>query len=250
MDEHEANGGRLGRMKVAVVEDDEAQAELIVRTLATAGHACVTFSTGRALLAKLRQETFDLLMLDWNLPDVAGIEIAAWARTHLSPAPPIVMVTARSAAEDIVEGLNAGADDFLVKPIVASVLLARVHAVLRHAYPAELGSRTETFGALAFDPLNLAVTLANGDAVQLTSKEFTLALVLFRNLHRALSRAYLLETVWGRNPDLATRTLDAHVSRIRNKLRLRPENGFKLAPVYSYGYRLERIIEDQAEARA
>lgn len=243
----DADGGRLGRMKVAVLEDDEAQAELIVRVLASAGHACVTFATGRALMTKLRQETYDLLMLDWNLPDIAGIEIAAWARTHLSPTPPIVMVTARSDAEDIVAGLNAGADDFLVKPIISPVLLARVHAVLRRAYPAELGSRVETFGQVSFDPLNLSVGVGDGHPVQLTSKEFTLGLLFFRNLHRALSRSYLLETVWGRNPDLATRTLDAHVSRIRNKLHLRPENGFKLAPVYSYGYRLERIIEDQAD---
>jgi DNA-binding response OmpR family regulator len=237
-------------MKVAVLEDDEAQAQLIVRTLATAGHACVIFTTGRALLAKLRSETFDLLMLDWNLPDMQGIEIAAWARAHITPTPPIVMVTARSDAEDIVEGLNTGADDFLVKPIMASVLLARVHAVLRRAYPADPGSRVETFGPVAFDPLNLAVNLGDGAMMQLTTKEFTLALLFFRNLHRALSRAYLLETIWGRNPDLATRTLDAHVSRIRSKLRLRPDNGFKLAPVYSYGYRLERVTEDQAEAGA
>lgn len=228
-------------MKIAILEDDEAQAELIVRTLSTAGHACVTFATGRALLNKLRSQSFDLLMLDWSEPQGGGLEIAAWVRAHLTPTPPIVMITGRSDAEDIVEGLNTGADDFLVKPIVGSVLLARVHAVLRRAYPAELGSRVESFAHTAFDPLNLAVTLADGVQVQLTSKEFTLALLFFRNLHKALGRAYLLETVWGRNPDLATRTLDAHVSRIRNKLRLRPDNGFKLAPVYSYGYRLERV---------
>ena len=231
-------------MRVAVLEDDEAQAQLIVRTLMSAGHACVTFSTGRALLMKLRSEPFDLLMLDWNGSDPPAIEIAAWARAHLAPTPPILMVTARSDAEDIVEGLNAGADDFLVKPIAGPALLARVHAVLRRAYPAELGSRVETFGQIAFDPLNLTVDLGGRDHVQLTAKEFTLALLFFRNLHRALGRAYLLETVWGRNPDLATRTLDAHVSRIRNKLGLRPENGFKLAPVYSYGYRLERVTEE------
>ncbi|MGA0606553.1 response regulator transcription factor [Phenylobacterium sp. VNQ135] len=231
-------------MRVAVLEDEGAQADLVVRTLTLAGHNCVPFTTGPAIMAKLRQETFDLLILDWNVPGgLSGLDVATWARAHLSPPPPILMVTARSDAEDIVAGLNAGADDFLVKPIDPSVLLARVHAVLRRAYPPELESRPEAFGGVVFDPLSRVVSV-DGEEVQLTAKEFDLALVLFRNMHRALGRSYLLETVWGRNPDLATRTLDAHVSKIRAKLGLRPDRGFKLAPVYSYGYRLERVSDE------
>ncbi|HMO42855.1 MAG TPA: helix-turn-helix domain-containing protein [Phenylobacterium sp.] len=79
----------------------------------------------------------------------------------------------------------------------------------------------------------------------MTAKEFALALTLFRNANRPLSRAYLMETVWGRRPDLATRTLDAHVSRLRSKLNLHPEQGYRLAPVYSFGYRLEVYGSDQ-----
>lgn len=216
----------------------------MVKTLSTVGHNCVSFATGPALLAKLRQETFDLLILDWNVPgNVSGLDVTSWARGHLVPPPPILMVTARSDAEDIVAGLNAGADDFLVKPIDPSVLLARVHAVLRRAYPPELEIKPETFGSVTFDPLHQVVSV-DGEQVQLTAKEYDLALVFFRNMHRALGRSYLLETVWGRNPDLATRTLDAHVSKVRTKLGLRPERGFKLAPVYSYGYRLERVSDE------
>lgn len=231
-------------MRVAILEDESAQADLVVRILSSVGHSCVPFATGPALMAKLRQETFDLLILDWNVPGgVSGLDVTTWARAHLTPPPPILMVTARSEAEDIVAGLNAGADDFLVKPIDPSVLLARVHAVLRRAYPPELETRVETFGSVSFDPL-LSVASVDGERVQLTAKEYDLALVFFRNMHRALGRSYLLETVWGRNPDLATRTLDAHVSKIRIKLGLRPERGFKLAPVYSYGYRLERVSDE------
>jgi DNA-binding response OmpR family regulator len=235
-------------MRVAVLEDEGAQADLVVRTLTAFGHNCVPFTTGPALMAKLRQETFDLLILDWNVPGgISGLDVATWARAHLAPPPPILMITARSGAEDIVAGLNAGADDFLVKPIDPSVLMARVHAVLRRAYPAELESRPEAFGDVTFDPLNRIVAM-DGEQVQLTSKEYDLALLFFRNMHRALGRSYLLETVWGRNPDLATRTLDAHVSKIRAKLSLRPERGFKLAPVYSYGYRLERVSDESDES--
>ena len=81
----------------------------------------------------------------------------------------------------------------------------------------------------------------DGQPVALTAKEYALALLLFRNLHRALSRTYILETVWGNEPDLNSRSLDMHISRIRNKLELRPERGFRLTPIYSYGYRLERV---------
>ena len=234
-------------MRVAVLEDDPADAELIARALEPAGHNSVNFESGRAMLAKLRQETFDLLILDWNLPDVSGVEIAVWARAHLSPTPPILMVTARTRAQDIVEGLNAGADDFLVKPLESSVFRARVHALLRRAYPAAPGGRVEAFGPFVFDPLSQTVT-RDGVQVQLTAKAYALALLFFQNVNRALGRPYLLETVWGRNPDLATRTLDAHVSKIRLKLGLRPANGYRLAPVYSYGYRLERVVDEAGGA--
>ena len=87
----------------------------------------------------------------------------------------------------------------------------------------------------------------NGELLPLTAKEFGLALLLFRNVHRALSRGHILEAIWGRNPDLPTRTLDMHISRIRTKLELRPENGYRLAPVYSYGYRLEQLTDGWSE---
>ena len=129
------------------------------------------------------------------------------------------MITARASAEDIVTALDAGADDFIIKPIERSILLARVNAVLRRAYPSGATMRPETFGDHLFDPMAETVTYGE-KTVKLTSKEFALALAFFRNMNRPLGRAYLLETVWGRNPDLPTRTLDAHVSRIRAKLDL------------------------------
>lgn len=231
-------------MKVAILEDEEPQAALVASVVRREGHACVLFNSGTKLLTKLRQETFDLLILDWNVPGLSGVEVAAWARQNLSPSPPILMITARSGAEDVVEGLNAGADDFIIKPVAAEVLVARVAALLRRAYPAERTTGAEIFGPFTFDPLALTAHWDGRDA-QLTAKEYGLAVVFFRNLNRPLGRAYLLETVWGRNPDLATRTLDAHVSKIRTKLELRPQAGFKLAPVYSYGYRLESLMNYQ-----
>ena len=234
-------------MKIAILEDDPSQAKFIAGILEEAGHVCSTFPTGKALISRLRQDTFDLVLLDWNLPDMSGIEVLNWIHRVQETPPAALIVTSRSAQADIVAGLDAGADDFIVKPADELILLARVNAVLRRAHPAESTNRIETIGAFIFDPLKESVTV-RGEAAPLTSKEFQLALFLFRNLNRALSRSYLLETIWGHEPDLPTRTLDAHVSRIRLKLGLRPENGFRLAPIYSYGYRLETLSDAAPES--
>jgi DNA-binding response OmpR family regulator len=148
------------------------------------------------------------------------------------------MLSSRSAEEDIVAGLSAGADDYVVKPVAPAVLLARVNALARRAYPPPPPDGIETFGDYLFDMRNETVELV-GQQIMLTAKEFALALLLFRNIHRPLSRAYIFEALWGGNPDLSTRTLDAHISNVRTKLNLRPGNGYKLVPIYAYGYRLE-----------
>ena len=230
-------------MRIAALDDDPAQLEAVERVLTGAGHSCQTFARAKQLVAALRRDTFDLLVVDWNMPEMSGVETIAWARQNLEASPPVLLLTSRSAEEDVVEGLNAGADDYVVKPVQPAVLLARVNALIRRAYPAKAAERVEVFGDYAFDTQAETVTIGGEPAAGLTSKEFCLALQLFRNTHRALSRAHILEAVWGRNPDLPTRTLDMHISRIRSKLNLRPENGFRLAPVYSYGYRLERLQE-------
>ena len=229
-------------MRIAILEDDDVQAAAVNQLLAGAGHACQPFMTGRALVAALRRDTFDLLVLDWNVPDMSGVEIIGWTRRNVPAPPPVLLLTSRADEGDVVTALNAGADDYVTKPAQPSVLLARVAALLRRAYP-DRGGGVETFGAYRFNLAAQVVTI-DDEPIALTAKEFGLALQLFRNTHRALSRTHLLEAVWGRNPDLPSRTLDMHVSRVRSKLRLRPENGFRLTPVYSYGYRLERLDGD------
>jgi DNA-binding response OmpR family regulator len=215
----------------------------VERALTDAGHTCQTFALAKSLMAALRRDTFDLLILDWNLPDVSGVETIRWVNENLAAPPPMLLLTSRSSEADVVDGLNTGADDYVVKPVQPTVLLARVNALLRRAFPAKPAERIETFAGYVFDTAAETVRIDGAEAPALTSKEFSLALLLFRNAHRALSRAHILEAVWGRNPDLPTRTLDMHISRIRAKLSLRPETGFRLAPVYSYGYRLERLAD-------
>ena len=233
-------------MRIAALDDDDAQREAIARVLVSGGHNCQCFSLAAPLIASLRRETFDLLILDWNVPDMSGLDVLGWALKNLTPCPPVLLLTSRSAEADVVSGLNAGADDYVVKPVQPGVLLARVNAILRRSYPDRAAGGIETYGEYRFNLPAEQVTM-RGELLTLTAKEFSLALLLFRNVHRALSRGHILEAIWGRNPDLPTRTLDMHISRIRTKLALRPQNGFRLAPVYSYGYRLEQLTDGWVE---
>jgi len=227
-------------MRIAIIDDEAEVRAFVASTLTDAGHHCYSFANAPALITKLRQETFDLLILDWNMPDRSGIEILQWMTQNVDPPIPSIMLTNRNSDQDIITGLNAGADDYVTKPPQASVLIARVNALLRRTAPREILTAAETYGPFTIHPTLNTVSI-DGETITLTAKEFELTAALFRNMHRPLSRSYLLETVWGRNPDLPTRTLDAHISRVRAKLGLRPERGFRLTPVYSYGYRLEAL---------
>ena len=189
---------------------------------------------------QLRRESYDMLVLDWQVPDLSGPEVLRWVRDKLPRTIPVLFITSRSGEDDIVEGLAAGADDYMIKPIRRSELVARVQALLRRAYPIQNTSEQIVFNDYLFETRSGRLTLA-GKPIEITQKEFDLALLFFRNLGRPLSRAYILEAVWSRDVDIPSRTMDTHVSRVRSKLQLRPENGYRLAPVYSYGYRLEQL---------
>lgn len=225
-------------MRCAVLDDDKAQTELVAKLLADAGHQCEVFHQGRSLINRLRQDTYDLLVIDWNMPGMSGIEVLENVRQGQHANLPILMITSRSDDEDVVMGLAAGADDYIVKPLNTSIFMARVDAALRRAQLNKPQKSTAVYGGYAFDVPTETATV-NGEAIKLTAKEMALAMMLFENMSRPLSRSYLLESIWGQSPDAETRTLDAHVSRIRSKLNLRAENGFRVLPVYSYGYRLE-----------
>ena len=227
-------------MRLAVLDDDRTQTDLVCQVLTASGHTCHPFQSGKEMLNQLRRESFDMLIIDWQVPDLSGADVLRWAREKLPPALPVLFMTSRSGEDDIVAGLAAGADDYMIKPIRRGELVARVQALLRRAYPTQNAIEQIQFSQYIFEP-RTGRLLVNAEPVELTQKEFDLALLLFRNLGRPLSRAYILEAVWSRDVEIPSRTMDTHVSRVRTKLQLRPENGFRLAPVYSYGYRLEQV---------
>ena len=227
-------------MRIAVLDNDRIQADLICQVLTSAGHACQTFDNGKEMLNNLRKDSIDMLILDWQVVDIGGAEVLRRAREKLTATTPMMFITSSSAEDDIVAGIGAGADDYMIKPLRRGELVARVQALLRRAYPSQNGAEQLQFGPYIFEtrPGRL---LLDGNVIDVTHKEFYLVLLFFRNIGRPLSRAFIHESVWIRETALPSRTMDTHVSRVRNKLQLRPENGFRLVPVYSYGYRLEKL---------
>lgn len=227
-------------MRIAVLDNDRSQADLICQVLTLAGHTCQIYDSGKDMLAHMRKDSFDMLVLDWQVADLTGSEVLRRAKEKMSAQTPMMFITSSSAEDDIVAGISAGADDYLIKPLRRGELVARVQALLRRAYPSQNGAEQLQFGPYIFEtrPGRL---LMDGAVIDVTHKEFYLALLFFRNIGRPLSRAYIHEAVWIRETVVPSRTMDTHVSRVRNKLHLRPENGFRLVPVYSYGYRLEKL---------
>ena len=227
-------------MRIGVLDSDRSQADLICQVLTSAGHTCQTYDSGKDMLANLRKDSFDMLILDWLVGDLPGAEVLRRAKEKMSAATPMMFLTNSSAEDDIVAGITAGADDYMIKPLRRAELVARVQALLRRAYPSQNGAEQLQFGPYLFEtrPGRL---LKDGALIDVTHKEFYLALLFFRNIGRPLSRAFIHESVWIRETVIPSRTMDTHVSRVRNKLQLRPENGFRLVPVYSYGYRLEKL---------
>jgi len=227
-------------MKIVVLDNERSQSDLICQVLTSAGHVCHGFQTGKDLLGQLRKEDYDMLIFDWQVSDMEGGELLRKAREKLNENAPVLFMTTSSGEDDIVAGLDAGAEDYMIKPLRRSEMVARVQALLRRAFPTQNGAEQLQFGQYVFEtrPGRL---LMDGNVLDVTHKEFYLALLFFRNIGRPLSRAYIHEAVWIRETDVPSRTMDTHVSRVRNKLQLKPENGFRLVPVYSYGYRLEKL---------
>jgi len=233
-------------VRISILEDDPDQLALLKRWLTEDGHDVHGFLSGREAMKQAGRESFDLFLIDWQVPDVSGIDVLMWLRANVSKAAPVLFVTVRDSEQDIVFALESGADDYMIKPVRRHETIARVHALLRRAYP-----RKEE-KLLLFPPFEIDVAKGevrrSGERLELTPKEFELTVVLFRNMGRLLSRGHLQEAVWGRSGDLVTRTVDTHVSQVRKKLDLRTETGYRVVPIYNYGYRLEQIGESASSA--
>jgi DNA-binding response OmpR family regulator len=231
-------------VRIAVVEDDTHVGQLVCLWLEEAGHHYQLFTTGGEFQKSVIHESYDLAVLDWMLPDTTGDRLLAWLRERMDWRLPVVFVTARDSEEDIVRGLTLGADDYIAKPVRRNELLARIGAVTRRSQVTPRENEVLDVAPFSIDTGARAVRRGN-QAIELTQKEYELALFLFRHPGRLLSRSHILQSVWGHHADISTRTVDTHVSRLRAKLGLGPESGWNLISVYNHGYRLEQADGNQ-----
>lgn len=225
-------------MHIGVLEDDPSQCELLLALLEDGQHTARGFGLAETFREGIQRETFDLLLVDWNLPDGTGGEVIEWVRGNVGWHLPVVVVTAEEEEQTVVAALKAGADDYIVKPPKPLELLARVNSALRRARPSAL--EVLRVGDYEIDIQRERLSVG-GQPVTMTQKEFDLAVLLFQSLGKILSRDHLLDKVWGRSADVDTRTVDTHVSRLRRKLSLDGSRGWKLSPVYGFGYRFDRV---------
>lgn len=228
-------------MRIVILEDDRDQADLLVAWLEEAGHQCTVHADGGAFIRAYNKDSYDIVLLDWMVPGMSGIEVMKHLREHLDTVVPVVFITQRDSEDDIVEALQAGADDYMAKPVRQLETMARVNAIARRmGFGDEHTSESYNLAPYNIDTKLRRITL-NGETVEMTQKEYELTLFLFKNLGRVISRGHLLEMVWGTSSKLNTRTVDTHISRLRTKLQIEAQPNWQLTSVYRHGYRLENI---------
>jgi len=231
----------MKKFHIAVVEDDLAFAAELEEFLGTAGYTVSIYDSSQKFLAALRQSECDLLIVDWSIPDLSGIEVLEYIR-KFHPDMPAIMLTARAENIDIVRGLQAGADDYVAKPVDPAVLAQRIKSLLRRS-KGEVKNVSENviLGRYLLRPSTSTIYLGDEEIV-VPKREFDMAMLFFTNPNRLLSRQYLAATLWGKVVDYQSRTIDTHVARLRKNLKLDPTSGISLNALYGFGYTLQADV--------
>ena len=231
-------------MRIGLLEDDVSQIELIDLWLKETGDELQSYQTGALFREALVKEEFDLLILDWQLPDTSGILELDWLRKEKQSKTPVIFITSLDSESFVMEALDHGADDYMVKPVSKGVTLSRLKALQRRNQ-GNVEDLSDASGIEKYEPYEIIKDedsiAMNGEKIKLTLKEFELAAYLLRNAGNLVTRDFLLENIWGTRADLNTRTVDTHISRIRSKLKIRPDIGWQLSSIYQRGYRLTRV---------
>jgi two-component system OmpR family response regulator len=223
----------MAMLRILVVEDEEHLVRLIAEVLTKEGYAVETVADGRSGLTRALSEDFDLLILDWMLPDRSGVQVVRRLRAAEIDVP-VLMLTARTQIEDRVEGLDAGADDYLPKPFAFPELLARIRALARRPPEKKVEEMVLTAGDVTLDPVRHEVR-RGGERIELTAKEFALLATLIQRPGQVFTRSVLLDAVWGGPVGTQTNVVDLYVHYLRKKLD-RDGGTTRIRTVHGVGY--------------
>ena len=229
-------GDNTGVMRILVIEDEERLGRLISRVLKEEGYAVETETDGRQALLRALAGEYDLLIVDWMLPGISGVQLVKRLRAA-EVGTPAIMLTARDQIEDRVEGLDAGANDYLPKPFAFPELLARVRALTRRPWGEGNEGPVLEAGDVTLDPVRHVVR-HGGETVDLTAKEFALLATLLQRPGQVFTRSVLLDTVWGASPEVYANVVDLYVSYLRKKLD-RDGDASHIRTVRGVGYTFE-----------
>ena len=226
--------------KILIVEDDRKIAELERDYLESSGYETVILSDGSKVIPELKAQKYDLVLLDVMLPGCSGYEICRKVRDEIDI--PILMVTARAEAVDVIRGLGLGADDYMIKPFDSKELVARVKAVLRRFEPAKPAAPKKPAGKCVEYP-DLTINLTNysviyqGKNVEMPPKELELLYFLASSPNQVFTREQLLDHIWGYEYIGDTRTVDVHIKRLREKIK--DHSSWSISTVWGIGYKFE-----------
>ncbi|MDH5395448.1 MAG: response regulator transcription factor [Gammaproteobacteria bacterium] len=230
-------------MHIAIVDDDPDIAALMMLWLEEENHECTHYSSGQDFIKAIRNKNFDIVLLDWIMPEFDGEQTLNWIKKHEEINVPVIFVTQKTTEDDVAKILTLGADDYITKPVRHKEMIARINAVARRTNP-HMDDEVIALSPYRIDSTAREVTVAD-EIIKLTEKEFKLVQFLFKNVGRLLSRDHILSAVWGYDSEINTRTVDTHMSRIRKKLDIAPERGWRLSSIYHQGYRLEHLVNSE-----
>ena len=225
-------------MIVTLLDYDKEQRSSLEASLSGAGYQCTTFVNSKSLIDSLGTAEPDLLIAHFRSAQEALTTLTTAKK--LWPELPVLLIAGRTPENPLAQFLAESPSDFLIKPVRAAEFRQRVNNLATRHRPDAVKDDSLKLGNFIFNK-RLTQVMLNGQSISLTQKEFELALFFFENLDRPLSRAFIHEAIWSQDAEFSSRTLDTHVSRVRNKLGLKPAAGYRLAPVYSFGYKLERL---------
>ena len=225
-------------LRILVVDDESSLREMVTRSFSREGHEVLAVSDGQAAIDRASSEQFDVILLDVALgPGPNGYEVCRALRTRRNVVP-IIMLTALDSEADAVQGLEAGADDYVTKPFGLAELRSRIRAVLRRSGPRALGDEILSVGVVKLDRSHREVTV-RGEPVRLTFSEFELLARLMSEPGRLLNRQELLRAIWGDSAYRDPRAIDVHIRHLREKLEEQPDDPRLILTVRGAGYRFQ-----------